>query len=350
MKTSTRANEIMESLKGLGTNPTKMYTNQEIIGRLMELQSALAKGVFERTHAENLRDKDIVIHFEALAKEYGLDHTDVFLRFKQNMSGLGFTIGSLIKGVNGERSVRRALKLLSYDRGVKILYNVQLNDSDAEAEYDAIVITPYGLFVVEAKNWNSSVIITPDGLLERNDDSGIVYDLVGRMSIKQALLKEYLGDDFPKNYRSILVFSNEKVKVEDQYGKIPFVCGGGVSYKIREFNTHNNFLTAEQIANIEQAIIAHHKVQKTVSPVNCDEIIEDYAALMARIEEASMGHTIDIQTAEIESETIRPGILPRKADMRRWIEQINWHHVGGYVVNTAPAIAIALGVIPFRKR
>lgn len=345
-----RIDQIKTDLAGLGTKAGDVYTNQEIIGRLMELQAALARGVFEKTHAENLRDKDILIHFEALTKEYDLDQTDVFLRFKKNMRDLGFTIGSLIKGMNGERNVRRALKLLSYDKSVRILYNVQLEDTDAEAEYDAIVIAPYGLFVVEAKNWNTSVVITPDGLLERNDDSGIVYDLVGRMSVKQALLKEYIGDDFPKNYQNILVFSNEKVKVDDQYGKIPFVCGGGISCKIREFNTRNNFLTVEQITNIEQVIIAHHKVQKTASLVNCDEIIEDYAVLMACIEDASMGRKVDLQASETKSETIQPEFIPRTASTRKWIERINWRKVGGYVINTAPAVALAIGLIPFRKR
>ena len=58
--------QIIESLNGLGTKQNTMYTNQEIIDHLTELQGAMARGVFEKTHAENLRDRDIMIHFEAL--------------------------------------------------------------------------------------------------------------------------------------------------------------------------------------------------------------------------------------------------------------------------------------------
>lgn len=135
-----RIEQIKIGLNGLGTKAEEVYTNQEIVDSLIELQGALAKGVFEKTHAENLRDRDIVIHFEALAKEYGLDQTEEFLRFKKNMGALGYTIGSFIKGMKGEKIARRALKLLSFDKGVSILYNVQLDDGDTEAEYDAIVI------------------------------------------------------------------------------------------------------------------------------------------------------------------------------------------------------------------
>ena len=50
-----RTEQIIASLQGLGTSPYRLYTNQEVIDRLKELQAAMARGVFEKTHAENLR-------------------------------------------------------------------------------------------------------------------------------------------------------------------------------------------------------------------------------------------------------------------------------------------------------
>lgn len=346
-----RIEQIKKGLNGFGTKAGELYTNQEIVDSLIELQSALAKGVFEKTHAENLRDRDIVIHFEALAKEYGLDQTEVFLRFKKNMRTLGYTIGSFIKGIKGEKIARKALKLLSFDEGISIFYNVQLNDGDTETEYDAIVIAPYGLFVVEVKNWSPSVVIHSNGLMEQNGGIRIVYDLVGRMDLKQALLKEYIGADFPENYQSVLVFPDEKVRVEDHYNQIPIVCGGGVSKKIREFNTGSNLLTADQITNIKQIITAHHKVQKTSSPVNCDEIINDYAVLMACIEEASMKTVTSIQEDEPKPEHEQPDIQSPKAGKTKWSKRINWRKVGKCLISAAPAMLpmIACGLSHFRE-
>ena len=78
--------------------------------------------------------------------------------------------------------------------------NIALEDEDAQAEYDAIVITPYGLFVVEVKNWGAEMHINENGILRRNDQD-IKYDLPGRMSVKEGLLREYLGDIFPDKYQ-----------------------------------------------------------------------------------------------------------------------------------------------------
>ena len=310
-----RIDQIKATLSGLGTKADEMYTNQQLVDVLKEFQNALVKGVFEKTHAENLRGKDLLVHLEALAKEYGLDQTSTFLRLKSNLNELGYTIGSYIKGLNGERVARKALKLLSLDKSVKVLYNVQLEDEDAEAEYDAIAITPYGLFVIEVKNWGPSVVITQDGILKKDDDREITYDLAGRMSIKQALLKEYIGDSFPKHYQSILMFPDDRVKVENHYNGVLVCCGGGISYKIQEFTAGEDSLTAEQIMNIEQTIRAHHVVKKAPSPVNCDEIIEDYAVLMARIEDASAvaqeKEEADICTSAQEKGTDKTPIIQR---------------------------------------
>ena len=40
-----RTEQIITSLRGLGTSPYRLYTNQEVIDRLKELQAAMARGV-----------------------------------------------------------------------------------------------------------------------------------------------------------------------------------------------------------------------------------------------------------------------------------------------------------------
>lgn len=283
-----RVISIKKTFDGVGPVKDKEYTNQENIDLLMEIQKTMLTGVYEKTHAEYMKERDLMRHFATLATEYGLNETDTFKRFERNMNDLGYTIGSFIKGMNGERIAKRALKLISFDKDVKILYNIALEDEDAQAEYDAIVITPYGLFVVEVKNWGAEMVIDENGILRR-EDQNIKYDLPGRMSIKEGLLRECLGDLFPENYQGILLFSNENAKVQDSYKKIPVCYGGGVTYKIRGQRSLENLLSVEQIDSIAKRIEASHKEQKAPCKVNCEEIIEDYAELMARIEAISEG-------------------------------------------------------------
>ena len=313
-----RKKQIIESLNGMGTQQNIMYTNQEIVDHLTELQGAMARGVFEKTHAENLRDRDIMIHFEALAKEYGLSGTDTYLRFEYNMNELGYTIGSFIKGMNGERIARRALKLLSYDKGIRILYNVQLEDEDAQAEYDAIVITPYGMFVVEVKNWGVSTTISSNGILTRNDDSGIVYDIPGHMSVKEALLREHLQELFPKNYYNMLLLSNERAQVQDNFHQISISCGGGISYEIKSYSKNDNTLTEEQVTKIADTILVNHKEQRALCSVKCEEIIADYAELMVQIEAASNEMVEELN--EPQNRVLKANVLKE----RPWFERVNW--------------------------
>ena len=283
-----RVNSIKKVFEGVGPDSTTLYTNQEIVDKLMELQKTMITGVYEKTHAEYMREKDLMVHFATLAAEYGLKETETYKRFESNMNDLGYTIGSFIKGMKGEKIARRALKLISFDKNVKILYNIALEDEDAQAEYDAIVVTPYGLFVVEVKNWGTEMHIDENGFLRRNDQD-IKYDLPGRMSVKEGLLREYLGDIFPDKYQGIVLFSNENAKVQDDYKQMPVCYGGGIVYNIRSFNKGEEILTASQISEIVENITSSHKEQRALCKVNCEEIVEDYALLMATIEEAAEG-------------------------------------------------------------
>lgn len=340
-----RVNQIENQLKCLGTNPNHLYTNQEVVDRLKELQSAMARGVFEKTHAENLRDKDIMLHFKTLAEEYGLEQTDTYRRFETNMQDLSYTIGTYIKGMSGERMAKKSLKLLSFDKSVRILYNVQLEDEDAQAEYDAIVIAPYGSFVIEVKNWDGDVTITPSGLLTKNK-GGIACSLADKMSIKEALLREYLQDLFPENYHNILLIPNEKTHVQDDYKRI-FVCNGGaLSYDIRSFASEKGLLNAEQVSAIAETICAHHKEQRTLCTVKCNEIISDYANLMAQIEALATNaeviadehtETEEVSTQKAPAEEKKTEAPKEEQSTKRWYESVDWTGVAAQVAITAAA-------------
>lgn len=283
-----RVNSIKKIFEGVGPDSTTLYTNQEQVNKLKDIEKTMITGVYEKTHAEYMREKDLMMHFSTLAAEYGLKETETYKRFEKNMNDLGYTIGSFIKGMKGERIVRAALKALCCDKNVKILYNIALGDEDAQAEYDAIVITPYGITTVEVKNWGIELHIDENGILSRSDKD-IKYDLAGRMSIKEGLLREYLGELFPERYQSVVQFPNENANVNDEFGKISICCGCGITYKIKEFDDGQETLTKEQIERIADVITSNHKEQKTLCKVNCEEIIEDYALLMAAIEESAEG-------------------------------------------------------------
>lgn len=176
--------------------------------------------------------------------------------------------------------------------------------------------------------------------MTRYDNTEITYDLIGRMDLKEALLRKYIGQDFPPFFQKILVYINEKGQIDDQYKKIPIVRGTGTTEKIREYKANGTVLTEEQIISIENVIRSHHKEQKTVAPVNCAEIIDDYAVLMARIEEASEKAALASQSEVTEPKGAK------KVEKRKRFERINWKVVGGLTkrlaVQVAPPLALML--------
>ena len=91
--------------------------------------------------------------------------------------------------------------------------------------------------------------------------------------------------------------------------------------------------------------MAHHKAQKMVSPVNCDEIIADYATLMAQIEASSAETATSARKAEdqrndAESHTTR----------EKWYTAIDWRMIGKRAAGIAVIVpAIACGLLLLNK-
>ena len=282
-----KVESIKKNFVGLGPKLGEEYTNQEMIDESMELQGAIARDFAIRMQLEISRDRDVVNAIENVVVNSHLDQTEEYSRLKRNFTDLGYTIGSFIKGMNGEKIAKRALKLISFDKDVKVLYNIALEDEDVQAEYDAIVIAPYGIFVIEVKNWASSMVINERGIIERNDGTGITYDLPSRMSIKEGLLREYLGDLFTGDYQGMLLFSNERAAVDDHYKKIPLSFGGSIVYDIRAYGKGKPQISREEIEAIANTLIENNKEQKTISKVDSEAIIDDYANLIVMLENQS---------------------------------------------------------------
>ena len=356
-----RINQIKASMKGLGTKANGMYTNDEIIDKLTGIQSAMANGIRSVRSAEQFHLKDVMPHFEALANEYGVKDTPEYDRLSHNMSYLGFTIASFKKGRSGEQKAMRALRVLTFDTGVEILHNIGLRDETSETEIDAVVITPYGVFMIEVKNFSGDCIITERGILKRTDDSGPTYDLGGKMLDKEFLLRRCLGDLSKVPYHGILLFADDNAKIQDHYGQIPVSYCNTVNEKIRSFN-HGEVLTEDQITEIRNRLLANNICRLFPCKVNCEQIIDDYAVLMTSIEEAAnIGNalsgegtcTIEPDYTNIDSPEYQfnnadcPEPLPQPEGE---VEQFDWKKELRRLGISAAAITLCLTIINNLKK
>ena len=80
MKKEERIAEIKARLAGHGPAADERYTSQETVDKLVDLEETMANEVFALKHAEHFAARDIMLHFGALAIEYGLQESDEFHR------------------------------------------------------------------------------------------------------------------------------------------------------------------------------------------------------------------------------------------------------------------------------
>lgn len=268
-------------LQGLGTKATERYTNVEMLNQLIALQSEIIRILESYGAPYYMKDRDIIPWIEEFAKESGFDKTREFERLKLNISKLGYEIASLTKGFKGEEYCKKSLSILSLDPRVEILYNTQLRFGDVYGEYDAIVIAPYGLFVIEVKNWKATKLtITEKGILKSNDGNQVTYDLDTRMSEKEALLKRCLFDTKIKKYQSLLLLSNMWTEVNDEYQKIPVICGDNISKAIMAYDNGKKVFSDRKIRAIAKSLKMDHQEQTGFCQVRCEEIKEDFSTLI----------------------------------------------------------------------
>lgn len=279
-----KSNQIRATLEGLGTEQDVLYTNEEIIENLDELQRAIAGGLFAATHVECARARDIMAGIERLAIEHGLESTPEFQRLNTNMNYLGHTIASLIKGRTGERNTMKALQLLALDKNVRILYNIAIQDGDAQTEYDAIVLAPYGIFALEVKNYNESMRVTESGMLEKLENPDFQYNLGGRMNCKEYLLRKVLADALPAaHYHGLLLYTNEYSRLVDDYKRIQICYRYTVVQDIQAFDTGAAVFSQEQLAEMEKTLQSVHSPRRYACRVNCAAIKEDFSYLMEQM-------------------------------------------------------------------
>lgn len=298
--------EIKSRLVNYGTETETVYTNQEIVDRLVALQKAMADEVFALKHAESFDAREIMLHFTAFVTEYGLTETKEYRRLAMNMEDLGCMIGSLKKGFAGELRTKKGLQNLSFDPHVRLLYNITLQDQMSKTEYDAIAITPYGIFVVEAKNFSGSAYINEKGMLIRQDKAIAEYNLGEKMNTKEFLLRNCLGDLASVPYHGFLLYVDEKADILDDYKQIPIVFCNTVASTIRGYDKGENHISHENVLEIEKRIMEHRVDSRYPCKVNCKQIIDDFAFLMSEIEErAEAAHQTESSNAKAYPKTKR---------------------------------------------
>lgn len=226
----SKTDEIVNRLETTGAMTAKAYTHNQLLDGMKGFERAALREVFRDGYSESLRTYDLAAHFRDMASRYALCDTEVYGRLSLGLHHLSREISSLVNGARGERYMARALGWLKCEN--EVLLNVELEHEGERCEYDAIVITPSGIDIVESKFFNYCAEIDSDGFFhDRARSRERSYNVGEKMRAKEHVLFSVIEAAVPGTVprscvRSILFVANNNTVVEDRFGLVD-VCNSG---------------------------------------------------------------------------------------------------------------------------
>ena len=339
-----RVNELVASMNSFGK---EAYYKRELLDEMMALQSEIVSLTFNGEHAAtaDLKIWDVERHLEQLNEECGHVADEELNQFKSGCKVLCNLIKAEISGNRGEYKAFRTLDYIRTDH--IILKNIELKDGDDRTELDAVVITPYGITIVEVKNTARDIFIDENGNYYRTGEF-LNWDcnIVQKMNLKEDLLKRALEKEEFANVdiNKIVVFTDNRIKVQNKCSDIKTSFASQLPYLIEGFKKRTD-LTQTEMEQLEEVI--KNAECKEAYPFEFDaaKYKEDFARLMVVLEDASA------KTEEIpEIEEVNEKVTNSFSDIfKRIFSRNNLRYAGSAVAGVAVTLLTTAVIGSIRK-
>ncbi|MDO4650293.1 MAG: nuclease-related domain-containing protein, partial [Eubacteriales bacterium] len=294
-----RIEELMGSMKSF---EREGYHKDELLGEMFALQSEIVGLTFnEAPNTSELKIWDVEHYLEELNAEYGHIADEKLASFKEGSK----TLCNLIKAeISGNRGEYKAFKTLEYLKSQnKVLKNVELKDGELRTELDAVVVTPRCVTIVEVKNTGKNVFIDEDGNYYRTGEF-LRWDsnIAEKMSVKEKLLRTVLeaAGYGAVPVRSIVVFTNNRIEVQNKYRQIRTSFVSQLTYIIDGYRLEET-LNIDDMDKLQEAI--HRAECRELYPFELDveQYKMDFAELITTLEAAKEQKCIERIAEEIKS-------------------------------------------------
>ena len=304
-----RVNELMASMKSFGKDA---YHKSELLDEMFTLQREIVALTFNEDHAStaDLKLWDVERHLEQMNQDCGNVADEELGRFEEGCKTLCNLIKAEVSGNRGEYKAFRTLEYLKSDHIT--LKNVELRNGDLRTELDAVVITPYGITIVEVKNTAKNIFIDEEGSYYRTGEF-LKWDcnIAQKMELKEELLRKVLVAEGIENVaiNRVVVFTDNRIEVQNKYTKIRTCFVSQLAYIIDGFKSQTN-LSQEEMENIESCI--RQAEHKEAYPFGFDvkQYKQDFATVMAVLEEASAkAEEQSVIEEVVEEETKKVGFM-----------------------------------------
>jgi hypothetical protein len=346
---NTTKERLMSALADKGITPGCTFEHDVLVDKYKVIEEVLLREVFTETYRSNMDTRFLISHFNDVADQYELKDSLVFKNVINELSQLSMLIGSLKNGVKGEERVRQSLERLDHSK-TRILRNICLETPVGNNEYDFIVISPKGLFIIEVKYSKSPTYIDELGNFKHTDGSGNHnYNIADSLERKEYILFNSLTAELQSTFTRDRIHSCLCVvgntNVQNLCRGVQVGTAGTVFNMIAHFKTtdHRLFLSEiDELASYLQSINA-----KTAYPIDVDieRLCADFSEFIELIEEASDAEDVYEEIDSFEEQNIKSAGTKYKARVNSEIkEETTAKHFDKKSVGIGAAIGTAAGV------
>lgn len=245
---------------------------------------------------------------------------DTYTKSKEDMQGT-------LKGEHGENVVHEMLKRVCQDTDAILIKNINIKYEDTSAEIDDIVISKYGVLLIEVKNIggensNYEYVIRSDYQEYRRYENGdlkpVEKSICGQIAYHQEAFIHMLRathcigkNDNPYHFvKSILVVANNQLKLENLSNLI-VTRANSLTHCISHLMNDALMLNVEQIQTIQHAIQEYIVSPKSFEIVDCYEkmskwlhngikILNEYQSIIDIFEKTYGGQELDAEKLIVE--------------------------------------------------
>lgn len=339
-----RVNELVASMNSFGK---EAYYKRELLDEMMALQREIVTLTFNGEHAAtaDLKIWDVERHLEQLNEECGHVADEELNQFESGCKVLCNLIKAEISGNRGEYKAFRTLDYIRTDH--IILKNIELKYGDDRTELDAVVITPYGITIVEVKNTARDIFIDENGDYYRTGEF-LNWDcnIVQKMNLKEELLKRALEEEgfADVDINKIVVFTDNRIKVQNKCTDIKTSFASQLPYLIEGFKKRTD-LSKTAMEQIEEVIKNAESKEAYPFEFNTAKYKEDFSRLMVALEDAS-AKTEEIPEIEGVNEKVTNSF---SGIFRRIFSRNNLRYAGSAVAGVAVTLLTTAIIGSIRK-
>ena len=281
-----RVNELVATMESFRK---EKYRKNELLTEMLALQQEIVGLTFNGDHAStaDLKIWDVEKHLDQLNQECGNVADEELQKFREGSKVFCNLIKAEISGNRGEAKAFRALQFIHSKN--TILKNVELSAGDLRTELDAVVITPEAITIIEVKNTAKNIFIDENGDYFRTGEFlKLDCNIAEKMTLKEELLRKVLVADGIEDIqiRSIVVFTDNRIEVQNKYSRIRTCFASQLAYIIDGFRKEKAY-SNEEMERVANTIRTAES--KESYPFNFDvaQYKLDFATVMAILEEAS---------------------------------------------------------------